>query len=67
MPSYTVRTTEGKGRVLEVAAEVPAGAAVLACEPFEATLLEEQASTRSHLRFVKHDTLQRCAGCKFAW
>ena len=66
MVLYKIKHVENKGRCLAADAYIRAGDAVLACEPYEATLEDAEVSKRSHLTFEILQRPLRCGQCKFA-
>ena len=66
MVLYKIELVENKGRCLVADAHIRAGDAVLACEPYEATLDGTEVSKRSHLTFKSLQRPLRCGQCKFA-
>ena len=66
MGLYKIKRIENKGRCLAADAHIRAGDAVLACEPYEATLDDAEVSKRSHLTFRSLQRPLRCGQCKFA-
>lgn len=64
---YGISTIDGKGAAIVAKTRICEGVTVLSDEPFEAVLDSDSASRLSHWSFKPSRTLQRCAGCKFAW